>query len=107
LRLPGCAGAVTHADIFPLNVHSRTHESTLPRDTLPLLLTLEVLGVDRALLQSLLDLIARRSCDAVDELTQPTRAMLENLDEYCGALRASRSGTSRLLYLLFSRGPSV
>ena len=78
-----------------VNAHSNdTEESQLPRDTLPLLLTLEVLCLDRAVLRSFLDLFAQRAYGTVDDLIQLRRKIFDDLEEYYGTLAKTHSYTA-------------
>jgi len=78
-----------------VSAHSNdTEESQLPRDTLPLLLTLEVLCLDRAVLRSYLDRFAQRTYGTVDELIQLRREIFDDLEEYYGTLAKTHSYTA-------------
>lgn len=78
-----------------VNAHSNdTGESQLPRDTLPLLLTLEVLCFDRAVLRSFLDRFAQRAYGTVDDLIRLRREIFDNLEEYYGTLAKPHSYTA-------------
>ncbi len=75
-----------------VSTHSKdTQESQLPRDALPLLLTLEVLCLDRAVLRSYLDRFAQRTYGTVDELIQLRREIFDDLEEYYGTLAKTHS----------------
>ena len=69
-------------------------ESQLPRDTLPLLLTLEVLCLDRAVLRSFLDRFAQRAYGTVDDLIELRREIFDSLEEYYGTLTKAHSYTA-------------
>lgn len=78
-----------------VNAHSNdAEESQLPRDTLPLLLTLEVLCLDRSVLRSFLDLFAQRAYGTVDDLIQLRRKIFDDLEEYYGTLAKTHSYTA-------------
>jgi hypothetical protein len=78
-----------------VNAHSNdTGESQLPTDTLPLLLTLEVLCLDRAVLRSFLDRFAQQAYGTVDDLIQLRREIFDNLEEYYGTLAKTHSYTA-------------
>lgn len=78
-----------------VNAHSNeTGESQLPRDTLPLLLTLEVLCLDRAVLRSFLDRFAQRAYGTVDDLIQLRREIFDGLEEYYGTLAKTHGYTA-------------
>jgi hypothetical protein len=81
-----------------VSAHSKdTEESQLPRDTLPLLLTLEVLCLDRAVLRSYLDRFAQRAYGTVDELIHLRREIFGDLEEYYGTLAKTHSYTADAL----------
>ena len=81
--------------VINVNAHSSdAGESQLPRDTLPLLLTLEVLCLDRAVLRSFLDRFAQRAYGTVDDLIQLRREIFDNLEEYYGTLAKTHSYTA-------------
>ena len=67
--------------------------SRLSDDVLPLLLTLEVLGLDRAVLRSFLDRFAKAAYGTVDDLIRLRREIFDNLEEYYGTLAKSHSYT--------------
>jgi len=71
-----------------------TGESQLPPGTLPLLLTLEVLCLDRAVLRSFLNRFAQRAYDTVDDLIRLRREIFDNLEEYYGTLAKTHSYTA-------------
>jgi hypothetical protein len=73
---------------------NETEESQLPRDTLPLLLTLEVLCLDRAVLRSFLDRMAQRAYGTVDDLIELRREIFDNLEEYYGTLAKTHGYTA-------------
>lgn len=78
-----------------VNAHSNdAGELQLPRDTLPLLLTLEVLCFDRAVLRSFLDRFAQRAYGTVVDLMQLRREIFDNLEEYSGTLAKPHSYTA-------------
>jgi hypothetical protein len=78
-----------------VNAHSNdTDESQLPRDTLPLLLTLEVLCLDRAVLRSYLDRFTQRTYGTVDELIQLRHEIFDDLEEYYGTLAKTHGYTA-------------
>jgi len=78
-----------------VNAHSDdTAGSQLPRATLPLLLTLEVLCLDRAVLRSFLDRFAQGSYGTVDDLIKLRREIFDNLEEYYGTLAKTHSYTA-------------
>lgn len=67
--------------------------SRLSEDVLPLLLTLEVLCLDRAVLRSFLDRFAQGTYGTVDDLIQLRREIFDNLEEYYGTLAKTHSYT--------------
>ena len=80
-----------------LHVQAHSHDSeewTLPHDALPLLLTLEVLCFDRAVLRSFLVRIARRAHGTVGDLIQLRRDIFENLEDYYGTLAQTHGYTA-------------
>jgi len=80
-----------------IDVHADSHdfgESQLPPDSLPLLLTLEVLCFDRAVLRSLLDRVSQPAHGTVDDLIQLRREIFDNLEEYYGTLAKTHSYTA-------------
>jgi len=78
-----------------VNAHSKdSEESQLPQDTLALLLTLEVLCLDRAVLRSYLDRFTQQAYGTVDELIQLRREIFDNLEEYYGTLAKTHGYTA-------------
>lgn len=78
-----------------VNAHSNdTGESQLPHDALPLLLTLEVLCLERAVLRSFLDRFAQRAYGTVDDLIDLRRDIFNDLEEYYGTLAKTHSYTA-------------
>jgi hypothetical protein len=72
-----------------IDVNADSHDATasqLPPDTLPLLLSLEVLCLDRAVLRSFLDRFTRGAYGTVDDLIQLRRDIFNDLEEYYGTL---------------------
>lgn len=69
-------------------------ESLLPQDILPLLLTLEVLCLDRAVLRSFLDRFAQQAYGTVNDLIQLRREIFDSLEEYYGTLAKTHSYTA-------------
>ena len=67
--------------------------SRLSEDVLPLLLTLEVLCLDRAVLRSFLDRFSRGIYGTVEGLIQLRREIFDNLEEYYGTLAKTHSYT--------------
>ena len=80
-----------------IDVHaeaSGTEEALLPRNTLPLLVTLELLCLERAVLRSFLDRFTRGVYGTVDDLIQLRRDMFDGLEEYYGTLAKTHGYTA-------------
>lgn len=80
-----------------IDVHVRaagTEEALLPRNTLPLLVTLELLCLERAVLRSFLDRFTRGVYGTVDDLIQLRRDMFDGLEEYYGTLAKTHGYTA-------------
>jgi hypothetical protein len=71
-----------------------TEESLLPRNTLPLLVTLELLCLERAVLRSFLDRFTQGVYGTVDDLIQLRRDILDGLEEYYGTLAKTHGYTA-------------
>lgn len=71
-----------------------TAESLLPRNTLPLLVTLELLCLERAILRSFLDRFARGVYGTLDDLVQLRRDIFDGLEEYYGTLAKTHGYTA-------------
>jgi hypothetical protein len=84
-----------------IDVHAQpgasAHESDdgpLPRNTLPLLVTLELLCLERAVLRSFLDRFARGVYGTIDDLVQLRRDIFDGLEEYYGTLAKTHGYTA-------------
>jgi len=80
-----------------IDVHAQakdTDESLLPRNTLPLLVTLELLCLERAVLRSFLDRFAKGVYGTLDDLIQLRRDIFDGLEEYYGTLAKTHGYTA-------------
>ena len=80
-----------------IDVHAEskdTEVSLLPRTTLPLLVTLELLCLERAVLRSFLDRFTRGVYGTVDDLVQLRRDIFDGLEEYYGTLAKTHGYTA-------------
>ena len=80
-----------------IDVHAKatgTEEALLPRNTLPLLVTLELLCLERAVLRSFLDRFTRGVYGTVDDLIQLRRDIFDGLEEYYGTLAKTHGYTA-------------
>ena len=80
-----------------IDVHAESkdaEESLLPRTTLPLLVTLELLCLERAVLRSFLDRFAKGVYGTVDDLVQLRRDIFDGLEEYYGTLAKTHGYTA-------------
>lgn len=83
-----------------IDVHAGTRDAAdgddapLPRNTLPLLITLELLCLERAVLRSFLDRFAQDVVGTVDELVQLRRDIFDGLEEYYGTLAKTHGYTA-------------
>lgn len=66
----------------------------LPRSTLPLLVTLELLCLERAVLRSFLDRFTRGVYGTMDDLVQLRRDIFDGLEEYYGTLAKTHGYTA-------------
>ena len=66
----------------------------LPRSTLPLLVTLELLCLERAVLRSFLDRFSRGVYGTMDDLVQLRRDIFDGLEEYYGTLAKTHGYTA-------------
>lgn len=66
----------------------------LPRNTLPLLVTLELLCLERAVLRSFLNRFARGVYGTIDDLVQLRRDIFDGLEEYYGTLAKTHGYTA-------------
>ena len=71
-----------------------TEDALLPRNTLPLLVTLELLCLERAVLRSFLDRFSRGVYGTVDDLIQLRRDIFDGLEEYYGTLAKTHGYTA-------------
>ena len=69
-------------------------DGPLPRNTLPLLVTLELLCLERAVLRSFLDRFARGVYGSIDDLVQLRRDIFDGLEEYYGTLAKTHGYTA-------------
>jgi len=89
-----------------IDVHAEPAEAegaTLPRTALPLLVTLELLCLERAVLRSFLDRFAKGVYGTVDDLVQLRRDIFDGLEEYYGTLAKTHGYTAEAT----SRGESL
>ena len=80
-----------------IDVHAEStdaEESMLPRTTLPLLVTLELLCLERAVLRSFLDRFTKGVYGTVDDLVQLRRDIFDGLEEYYGTLAKTHGYTA-------------
>jgi hypothetical protein len=69
-------------------------DAPLPRNTLPLLITLELLCLERAVLRSLLERFAHGVVGTLDQLVALRRDILDGLEEYYGTLARTHGYTA-------------
>jgi hypothetical protein len=69
-------------------------ESLLPRNTLPFLVTLELLCLERAVLRSFLERFAQGLYGTLDDLIQLRRDIFDGLEEYYGTLAKTHGYTA-------------
>jgi hypothetical protein len=69
-------------------------DAPLPRSTLPLLITLELLCLERAVLRSFLDRFAGGVVGSIDELVALRRDIFDGLEEYYGTLAKTHGYTA-------------
>lgn len=80
-----------------IDVHAQVkgaEDALLPRNTLPLLVTLELLCLERAVLRSFLDRFTKSVSGTVDDLIQFRRDILDGLEEYYGTLAKTHGYTA-------------
>lgn len=80
-----------------LDVHAQfqdADESLLPHNTLPLLVTLELLCLDRAVLRSFLNRFAQGVYGTTEDLIQLRRDIFDGLEEYYGTLAKTHGYTA-------------
>lgn len=80
-----------------IDVHAQakdTDESLLPRNTLPLLVTLELLCLERAVLRSFLNRFVQGVYGTLDDLVQLRRDIFDGLEEYYGTLAKTHGYTA-------------
>lgn len=80
-----------------IDVHgqsSEVDESLLPNNTLPLLVTLELLCLERAVLRSFLNRFTRGVYGTMDDLIQLRRDIFDGLEEYYGTLAKTHGYTA-------------
>lgn len=80
-----------------LEIHAQAFsakETLLARNTLPLLVTLELLCLERAILRSFLDRFARGVYGTVEDLIQLRRDIFDGLEEYYGTLAKTHGHTA-------------
>lgn len=81
-----------------IDVHAQDHdrdESALPRNTLPLLVTLELLCLERAVLRSFLNRFALGVYGTTEDLVQLRRDIFDGLEEYYGTLAKTHGYTAK------------
>jgi hypothetical protein len=69
-------------------------DAPLPRSTLPLLITLELLCLERAVLRSFLDRFAGGVVGSIDDLVALRRDIFDGLEEYYGTLAKTHGYTA-------------
>lgn len=74
--------------------NAESDDGPLPRNTLPLLVTLELLCLERAVLRSFLDRFARGVYGTIDDLVQLRRDIFDGLEEYYGTLAKTHGYTA-------------
>lgn len=80
-----------------IDVHVHTKDidaSLLPRNTMPLLVTLELLCLERAVLRSFLNRFTQRVYGTVEDLVQLRRDIFDGLEEYYGTLAKTHGYTA-------------
>jgi hypothetical protein len=83
-----------------IDVHARddveplVDDTPLPRNTLPLLITLEMLCLERAVLRSFLDRFAGGVVGTIDDLVTLRRDIFDGLEEYYGTLAKTHGYTA-------------
>lgn len=80
-----------------IDVHAQTtdaDESLLPHNTLPLLVTLELLCLERAVLRSFLNRFSQGVYGTTDDLIQLRRDIFDGLEEYYGTLAKTHGYTA-------------
>jgi len=80
-----------------IDVHAQatdTDDSPLPRNTLPLLVTLELLCLERAVLRSFLNRFAQGVYGTTEDLAQLRRDIFDGLEEYYGTLAKTHGYTA-------------
>lgn len=80
-----------------IDVHAQTNdadESLLPHNTLPLLVTLELLCLERAVLRSFLNRFSQGAYGTTDDLIQLRRDIFDGLEEYYGTLAKTHGYTA-------------
>lgn len=80
-----------------LDVHAQTSaadDALLPSNTLPLLVTLELLCLERAVLRSFLNRFVRGVYDTTEDLMQLRRDIFDGLEEYYGTLAKTHGYTA-------------
>lgn len=80
-----------------IDVHTQSngaHEPLLPRNTLPLLVTLELLCLERAVLRSFLNRFSQGVYGTVEDLVQLRRDIFDGLEEYYGTLAKTHGYTA-------------
>jgi hypothetical protein len=80
-----------------IDVHAQatdTDDSPLPRNTLPLLVTLELLCLERAVLRSFLNRFAQGVYGTTEDLVQLRRDIFDGLEEYYGTLAKTHGYTA-------------
>lgn len=73
---------------------AETDEGPLPRNTLPLLVTLELLCLERAVLRGFLDRFSGGVVGTIDQLVALRRDIVDGLEEYYGTLAKTHGYTA-------------
>ena len=79
--------------------HSSAGSDEVPQSSLPLLVTLELLCLERAVLRSFLDRFARGLYGTVTDLVELRRAIFDGLEEYYGTLARTTGYTAEATQL--------
>lgn len=80
-----------------IDVHAHAEDAAdllLPRNTLPLLVTLELLCLKRAVLRSFLDRFTQGLYGTLDDLVRLRREIFDGLEEYYGTLAKTHGYTA-------------
>ena len=87
-------GAIDVHALVGMNTDTPEDDEPLPRTALPLLVTLELLCLERAVLRSFLDRFSRGVYGTVADLVQLRRDIFDGLEEYYGTLAKTHGYTA-------------